>query len=139
MFYPNTNGVPFTAVLYIATSQNCLWMGDAPLPDIANQIANCSGPSGHNVEYLLRLASFMHQHFPDEHDEHLYDLEHLVKTNINDRKMSVTAFMGNGQNIVAFVRRGSQMAIRVEEQEERIDSFQFTARIPEKNLRCLNI
>lgn len=138
-FYPNSSGIPFMTVLYIATSKNDLWLGDAPLSEIASQITDCSGLSGHNVEYLLRLANFMHHHFPEAYDDHLFGLEQLVKIKIKDRKMCLKTLMGDDRNIITFVRRGSQLLPPAEEPEERIDSFQFTTRVPEKTLRCLNI
>lgn len=44
----------FPVIIYIATNKNEHWLGDAPLQSIAQQILECQGPSGHNVEYLLR-------------------------------------------------------------------------------------
>nr|CAD7433077.1 unnamed protein product [Timema monikensis] len=86
---------PFPALLYLATPNNrhwlgesplsqiivsyvcCYrhWLGEAPLHEIACQIMESSGPSGHNVEYLLRLASFMKEQVPEAMDDHLFTLE----------------------------------------------------------------
>ncbi|XP_049845745.1 putative glutathione-specific gamma-glutamylcyclotransferase 2 isoform X1 [Schistocerca gregaria] len=49
----------FPVLLYVATPDNRHWLGDAPLPDMARHIASSSGASGHNVEYVLRLAQFV--------------------------------------------------------------------------------
>lgn len=54
-------------------------MGDGDIDEIAHQITNREGPSGHNVEYLVRLAEFMRRHFPDKHDGHLFSLEERVR------------------------------------------------------------
>ena len=43
------------ALVYVATPSNPEWLGDAPLEQIAAQILASHGPSGANVEYLLRL------------------------------------------------------------------------------------
>lgn len=53
-FYNRDESKSFPAIIYIATNKNQHWLGDAPLHSIADQICQCSGPSGHNVEYLLR-------------------------------------------------------------------------------------
>lgn len=53
-FYSKDGKHSFAALLYIATSSNQHWLGDASDASIAKQITECSGPSGHNVEYLLR-------------------------------------------------------------------------------------
>ncbi|XP_031548798.1 glutathione-specific gamma-glutamylcyclotransferase 2-like, partial [Actinia tenebrosa] len=72
-------------MLYIATPSNNFYLGPAPLPDIAKQIAYSEGPSGKNSEYLLKLSAFMHEvrkQHEDCKDEHLFELEVLVKNNL---------------------------------------------------------
>lgn len=44
------------ALVYLATPQNPDWLGEAPLESIAAQVRRSVGPSGPNVEYVLRLA-----------------------------------------------------------------------------------
>ncbi|XP_018330367.1 putative glutathione-specific gamma-glutamylcyclotransferase 2 [Agrilus planipennis] len=137
-FFPSNTELSFTVVLYVATSRNAMWLGDAPLQEIALQISNCQGPSGHNAEYLIRLAEFMREHFPEEKDEHLFHLEVLVKKNILNQNKCLTTLMGDSAGHIIFVRSSAQLQ-RPEGQEERAGSFQFTTRVPEKTLRCLNI
>lgn len=152
MFYPKEPDVstarvvePFTVMLYIATPKNDLWLGDAPLHEIATQITECSGESGHNVEYVIRLAEFMRDHIPGVVDDHLFTLEYLVRARIKQNNMSIKTFMGNGEGLRTFERlNGSRNPSPERDAQhdaavERVDSFQYTARIPEKNLRCLNI
>lgn len=59
-FYPRPDSEPglrpFPAIVYVAVPGNAHWLGDAPLPDIASQIVASRGPSGHNVEYLIRCV-----------------------------------------------------------------------------------
>ncbi|KAF5295924.1 hypothetical protein FQR65_LT10355 [Abscondita terminalis] len=136
-FYP-AFGSSLTAILYIATDQNDLWLGDAPLGDIASQITNCKGNSGYNVEYLLRLANFMRNHFPAEEDDHLYTLENLVKANIAKKKMCLKSLMGDGRNLVTFVKKEYCDEIQIEDLEPT-DLFQLASRISKKSFRCLNI
>lgn len=71
-------------MLYIATPDNTFFLGPAPIKDMAKQIVTAEGPSGKNSEYLLKLASFMHgldKHGICVQDEHLFELEKLVKQN----------------------------------------------------------
>lgn len=67
-------------VIYVATKENDSYAGHRnDLNDIANQIFEANGPSGSNREYLYRLADAMRQLFPRYHDEHLFELEKLLK------------------------------------------------------------
>lgn len=58
---------------YLATSDNPNYLGPAPLPTIAAQISRSHGPSGPNLEYLLRLAAALREQ--DAADEHVFALE----------------------------------------------------------------
>lgn len=136
-FYPRVatefsglSGEAFPVLLYIATPSNEYWMGDESLESIAEQIVSASGPSGHNVEYLLRLAIFMRDEIPGVHDEHLFRLEKLVRDEIINRKMCIYTVMGNQP---ARIRRDSHESLR------RPINFEFTTKVQEKRLRCLNI
>lgn len=117
-------------LVYVATPENRHWLGEAPLAVIARQIVNCRGPSGHNAEYLLRLALFMHEEIPGVRDEHLFDLERLVLEEIYRKKLPLSTIMGRNPDRI---RRDSHEDVR------RTPSFEFTSRIPETKLRCLNI
>jgi cation transport protein ChaC len=136
-FYPRVasefsgiTGEAFPVILYIATERNEYWMGDDHPEVIAQQIVNASGNSGHNIEYLLRLAKFMREEIPHADDEHLFTLEKLVIDEIKKRKICINTVMG--------------------EMPERIDrdfhelfkkqiTFAHTSRAIEKKLRCLHI
>jgi glutathione-specific gamma-glutamylcyclotransferase len=65
------------ARMYLATADNPNYLGDAPLPAIASQIVRCRGPSGANLEYLLRLAEALRD--LGAADDHVFALEHLVR------------------------------------------------------------
>lgn len=68
------------ALTYVGSSdatQNVNWGGDAPLPDLARQIAAAVGPSGPNHEYLYKLAEGLRDIGAE--DEHVFELEALVR------------------------------------------------------------
>ncbi|KAJ2959283.1 hypothetical protein NQZ79_g5190 [Umbelopsis isabellina] len=75
----SSTGYTSQALVYIATTDNEAYVGNAPLDDIAKQIAVSHGPSGANAEYLLNLAEALREIAPESHDEHLFELEHKVK------------------------------------------------------------
>lgn len=80
-FYPqDTPDQPLKALAYVATPQNPGYLGPAPEEAIATQILACSGFSGHNLEYLLRLADFMQLCGPQAQDEHLTAIVDAVGT-----------------------------------------------------------
>ncbi|XP_012284752.1 putative glutathione-specific gamma-glutamylcyclotransferase 2 isoform X2 [Orussus abietinus] len=140
-FYSRDDGKSFPAVLYIATNKNEHWLGKAPLQTIADQIAESSGPSGHNVEYLLRLADFMRRYLPEAHDEHLFSLEVMVRSLIKERNLCLRTLMGNPEFLdLATIDADQMQADRVpEENAPRRESFQHILRVPEKTLRCLKM
>lgn len=125
-------GEAFPTLLYIATEANDLWMGDTPLPIIAQEIADCRGASGTNVEYLLRLANFMRDELDgvSVEDDHLFELETMVRRILDERNVSVHSLMGCQPERI---RRDSHEEIR------RPLTFEFSSRVPTQRLRCLNI
>lgn len=136
-FYPRIaseqsgiTGQAFPALLYIATPKNSHWLGERELEDLADQITHSAGPSGHNIEYLLRLAQFMHDELPGAIDDHLFELETLVRNNIRKYNICISSVMGLQPQRI---RRDSHENIR------RPISFEHTSRVPDKKLRCLNI
>lgn len=113
--------------LYIALETNRLWLGEASLEAIATQVMACRGPSGHNVEYVLCLAAFMHQCVPEVRDEHLFKLEAIIWSRIGKQNLSLGA-----------VNAGESGGAG-DEPDNGPGSFQFAARVPTNKLRCLNI
>lgn len=67
------------SILYYATPQNDLFFGDGPLNRIAENIVSAQGVCGYNCEYLLRITDFMRAEVPLEREQHLYDLDMLVR------------------------------------------------------------
>ena len=60
-------------VVYIAAENNAAFLGEAEVEDIARQIAQSHGPSGSNMDYLLRLASALRE--LNALDEHVFAIE----------------------------------------------------------------
>ncbi|XP_026668529.1 putative glutathione-specific gamma-glutamylcyclotransferase 2 [Ceratina calcarata] len=143
-FYSREGVRNFPVIIYIATNKSEHWLGDAPLHSIAMQIAESSGPSGHNVEYLLRLAEFMHRYLPEAHDEHLFTLELLVRSRIKEENMCLNTLMGNREFHIDLEDTG----IDVRDEENNLagnnagnnlreNSFQYILQVPDTTLRCL--
>lgn len=127
------NGAAFPALLYVATDANGQWLGDGDCVQIARQIVDCRGASGHNVEYLLRLAYFMRDEVPGADDEHLFELEALVRGELARRGVSLADVMG-----------AEPQRIRRDSYEEEAAgrpprSFEYVSRVPDVKLRCLHI
>lgn len=75
-FFPQGENQPAVqALVYIATSDNPRYLGPASSEVIGAQIAVCRGKTGHNLEYLLRLAQFMRSSCPHVNDHHLFSIE----------------------------------------------------------------
>jgi cation transport protein ChaC len=139
-FYPRIatehsamSGEAFPVLLYIATSSehNRYWLGEDKLEMIAQQIVESRGMAGHNVEYLVRLAMFMREELPGIYDEHIFELDRLVREELIKRKISLYSVMGSTPGRI---RRDSH-----EEQRRQPLTFEFSSRVPDKKLRCLNI
>lgn len=87
--------LPFPVLLYIATPSNQHWLGPGPLDKIAEQVVYSSGNSGHNVEYVLRLADWMRETLPDIQDDHLYTIESHVHKIIKEKNLCIKSMMKN--------------------------------------------
>ena len=70
------SGVP--ALVFSATTENEYYLGPEKMLSMAKTIANAEGPSGHNIEYLVKICDFMRELPPDIDDNHLLRLEKLT-------------------------------------------------------------
>lgn len=64
-------------MIYIALEENEQYLGKASYEEMARDIITSEGTSGHNLEYLAKLAKFMRNHLPNIEDDHLYLLEQM--------------------------------------------------------------
>lgn len=140
-FYPHVaqeedsaaTGEAFPVQLYIATEQSRHWMGEAPLEDLAEQIVGCRGPSGHNVEYVVRLAQYLRKELPDISDGHLFKLEELILEELQRRAISLNEVMGGPPP-----PHRRRISASSQENERRI-TFEHRSRVEARKLRCLQI
>ncbi|MEJ8568061.1 gamma-glutamylcyclotransferase [Elongatibacter sediminis] len=70
------DGSAVEGLMYHATPANPNYLGDAPLEEIAGQVLTSHGPSGPNLEYLLRLHDALRE--LDAHDPHVEALTDAV-------------------------------------------------------------
>lgn len=66
-----------SAIVYFAGPGNPNYLGDAPLAEIAAQIRDAHGPSGANLEYVLRLGDSLRELGVD--DDPVFALEALLR------------------------------------------------------------
>lgn len=69
----------FVVMVYIATPENPHYLGPATPEQLVTEIASAEGHAGHNAEYVIRLADFMREKVPDFEEEHLFELEKLLR------------------------------------------------------------
>jgi len=74
------DGLAIEAVTYLAPPGNFAWLGDAPLDQMARQIARSHGPSGSNQDYLFELARALRAQ--GVLDDHVFALEAAVRRQI---------------------------------------------------------
>jgi cation transport regulator ChaC len=68
---------PTTALVYLAREANAEWLGPAPLAELAATIARARGPSGSNLEYVVRLAEAIRA--AGEDDPHVFEVERAAR------------------------------------------------------------
>lgn len=75
-----------TGITWHATPENENYLGEAPIQDIAEQIAASTGPSGDNTEYLLRLDEALTT--LNVTDKHVREIAELVRYLLADKCLS---------------------------------------------------
>ena len=81
LFYPiEMEDKPKKIVLYLANEENPSFAGHKnDLNEIAEQIFCSEGASGRNRDYVYNLGDAMRTFFPEIDDQHLFDLEKILK------------------------------------------------------------
>ncbi|CAJ0568819.1 unnamed protein product, partial [Mesorhabditis spiculigera] len=67
------------ALTCIAYDDNEYYLGPDEVSKMAMEIAKARGLAGPNHEYVLKLAEHHRLLFPDHHDNHLFELETMVR------------------------------------------------------------
>ncbi|MCP9264485.1 Glutathione-specific gamma-glutamylcyclotransferase [Dirofilaria immitis] len=79
MFYPDNGSPLFPINVYLAAEeQNPYFTGPTDERSIVHTVLKARGPSGTNIEYVLRLAECIHRMAPHINDEHLFSIERKV-------------------------------------------------------------
>lgn len=74
-------------VIYVATHDNESYAGSTGgLLAIVDQVLEAVGPSGTNREYVYQLADAMRRYFPQQNDEHLFEIENLLRERERETK-----------------------------------------------------
>lgn len=90
----------FNVMVYAATPLNSLYLGPATPEQVATQIASARGHCGLNVEYLIRLADFMREKVPQHEEQHLFELERLVRKELGLPADCITPWTQLKSNLV---------------------------------------
>ena len=86
---------PFPVLVFVASpNSGPYWLGPASPSEIALQVVSSTGASGHNVEYVLKLAEWMHKTVPHVWDEHLFAIEVEVRRLVSERGLSLATLIG---------------------------------------------
>ncbi|CAI4224645.1 unnamed protein product [Auanema sp. JU1783] len=72
--------VNIMALTCIARRDNQFYLGPDNVTKMAKEICIAKGRAGPNHEYVLKLAEHVRRLFPEEEDDHLFELESLIRT-----------------------------------------------------------
>ena len=127
---------PIPVLVFVATPKSSFWLGPAPASEIAEQVLVSSGPSGHNVEYVLRLADWVHDTLPGVWDEHLFNIETQVRLLIKERGLCLGTLMGEEEE-AASVPVHAHLHHEHSPSANRRGTFAFTCE--NKCLKCVKL
>ncbi|XP_065343893.1 glutathione-specific gamma-glutamylcyclotransferase 1 [Cloeon dipterum] len=114
------------ALVYVATPENTMWLGEASAAEMAEQICVAAGFNGHNADYVLNLAKFVREHCPHS-DTPLLQLEAEIR-----RRRPFGALL--------YKRLPQARPAQSAEEDRRTPTEpEFSKRVQGKKLRCLNI
>merc|ERR1712038_725922 len=113
------------------------WLGAAPLEDIAEQVVHSSGKTGHNVEYVLKLAAWSRSVLPDIIDDHLFELEKRIVSKVEQYGFSLDVICPPTDLTLNSVDTPNQEAAEDEKVAEcKVDYMNGNCR---KCLKCVKI
>ena len=85
------------ALVFMAVPENVQYLGEASIAELRDQIINSKGASGHNVEYVTRLADYIRTYIPEEDDPHLFELDAAIRAKLKLLKISLRVLIGDGK------------------------------------------
>jgi len=129
-------GAPFPVLVFVATPQSKHWLGPDCLVKIAKQVVSSRGPSGHNVEYVIKLCQWLRKTFPDVHDEHLATLEINILEQVRLQNLNLDLLMGD--DAVEEVA-GPATPRRVSQPAGSGRQSSYRAACEHKELRCVKL
>merc|ERR1712173_256637 len=130
---------PFPVLVFVATPKSSYWLGPAESHVIAEQVIGSSGPSGHNVEYVLRLADWFHQMLPNVYDDHLFSIETQLRIKIKERNLCMKTLMGEKEEEVEPVHVGHDPDHHDPESPSAARRGTFTFTCEKKCLKCMKM
>ncbi len=80
-------------LLFTAIPENKQYIGDASVEYMTNQIVNCRGTAGHNVEYITKLADWQRTHVPEFDDPHMYNLDFSIREKLRQLEIPLHTLM----------------------------------------------
>ena len=115
-----------------------------------SQVVYSSGNSGHNVEYVLRLADWMRDKLPDIEDEHLYTIESHIRRIIQENNLCLKSMMQNEKCKTHSISTTSSESDEKEESEHEIEdassdtesaptTSKYSSKVLNKKLRCVKL
>jgi cation transport regulator ChaC len=75
--FPQDRGRRELGLVYVATPANPNYLGPRALDEIAQQVRTARGPSGPNLDYVLRLAEALREMGAE--DAHVFGLEQMLR------------------------------------------------------------
>lgn len=78
------DGSSVEGITYHATDDNRNYLGEAADDSIATQVLESSGPSGHNVEYVLELERALSE--MNARDDHVSNIAAIVRRGLHRRR-----------------------------------------------------
>merc|ERR1711879_259261 len=142
MFIPrDPSRMPMPVLLYVATPSNQQWLGQATPEKIANQVLECRGDKGHNVEYVLKLAEWIRDKLPEVQDEHLFRIELDIRKKIELQDLCMTSLMGDNHDMdhEHIVQAANQDVAEVDDESRPGKGPGFSAQVKPKCLRCVKV
>ncbi|KYQ90838.1 PUA domain-containing protein [Tieghemostelium lacteum] len=94
-----------SAIVYLATTENSEYLGEDSIENIAMQIFKSVGPSGRNIDYLLKLANSLHE--INVVDDHVFSIEKEVLA-LMEKYQITDGFIHNSTSVAtSIIRSGS--------------------------------